>query len=294
MSLRPAAAENHALRNVPWGRVALVGVIAGFTSGLFGVGGGIVIVPTLVLLAGFPHKLATGTSLSAIVPISISGIVGYATAGEVDWAAAVCVAAGAVVGAVVGTRWLVRISAPVLQICFAGAMLLTATKMFLEDGDGAGRAGLTVAMAIALVLLGLLSGILAGLLGVGGGIIIVPVLTLAFGIPHVVAKGTSLAVILPTAVIGTVRNRRSQLTALAAATVVGLAGMASAFAASKLSLELDPAISQTLFAALLTLVALRLARTGFAALRAGQALAGATPAGTAAGGPAGIADSGEA
>lgn len=294
MSLAAATAENHSLRDVPWGRVALVGVIAGFTSGLFGVGGGIVIVPTLVLLAGFPHKLATGTSLSAIVPISISGIVGYATAGEVDWAAAVCVAAGAVVGAVVGTRWLVRIRAPVLQICFAAAMLLTAAKMFLDDGDGAGRAGLTVAMATALVLLGVASGILAGLLGVGGGIIIVPVLTLAFGVPHVVAKGTSLAVILPTAVIGTVRNRRSQLTALTPAAVVGLAGMTSAFAASKLSLELDPAVSQTLFAALLTLVAARLARTGITALRAERAGADAATAGPARNRPAGIAETGEA
>jgi uncharacterized membrane protein YfcA len=149
-------------------------------------------------------------------------------------------------------------------------------------------------MATALVLLGVASGILAGLLGVGGGIIIVPVLTLAFGVPHVVAKGTSLAVILPTAVIGTVRNRRSQLTALTPAAVVGLAGMTSAYAASKLSLELDPAVSQTLFAALLTLVAARLARTGITALRAERAGADAATAGPARNRPAGIAETGEA
>ena len=89
-------------------RIVAVGMIAGFTSGLFGVGGGIVIVPALVLLAGFDQKLATGTSLTAIVPIAISGIVGYAIDGEVDFAAAACIAVGAVVGAVIGTAGCAR------------------------------------------------------------------------------------------------------------------------------------------------------------------------------------------
>lgn len=256
-----------------------VGVIAGFTSGLFGVGGGIVIVPALVMVARFPHKLATGTSLGAIVPISVAGIVGYATAGEVDWAAAACVAIGAVAGAVAGTRWLLRISTPVLQLGFATAMVLTAAKMFVDDSSGAGRSDLTLGMALALVALGLASGILAGLLGVGGGIIIVPVLTLVFGLPHVLAKGTSLAVILPTAVIGTARNRQSRLTALRPAAVVGLAGIGSAYVASRLSIGLDPGLSQTLFAGLVAVAAVRLARTGLAGLRAG-------PSAPAAGGPA--------
>jgi hypothetical protein len=277
MSLAQPATGATTLDAVPWGRVALVGVVAGFTSGLFGVGGGIVIVPLLVLVAGFPHKLATGTSLTAIVPISISGIVGYASAGEVDWAAAGCVTTGALVGTVVGTRWLVRVSPSVLQIVFAAAMLLTAARMFVEDGDGGGRADLTVALALALTLLGSVSGLLAGLLGVGGGIIIVPVLTLAFGLPHVLAKGTSLAVIVPTAVLGTLRNRRSQLTAVGPAVVVGVAGIATAFAASQLALELEPAVSQALFAALLTAVAVRVAVTGVTGWRADRAAAAGGP-----------------
>ena len=274
-----------------WPRIVAVGVIAGFTSGLFGVGGGIIIVPTLVLLAGFPHKLATGTSLTAIVPISIAGIVGYATAGEVDWAAAACIAAGAVAGAVAGTRWLVRASTPLLQLGFSVAMLLTAAKLFVDDGSGGGRDALTTGMALALVALGLASGVLAGLLGVGGGIIIVPALTLAFGVPLVLAKGTSLAVILPTAVIGTARNLRSGLTALRPAVAVGLAGIGTAYLASKLSIGLDPEISQALFAGLLALVALRLGREGVRGLRSGRTRAADAEPVAAAADPAG---SGEA
>jgi uncharacterized protein len=250
-----------------WGRTVAVGLIAGFASGMFGVGGGIVIVPALALLVGFPHKLATGTSLSAIVPISLAGTIGYATAGQVDWIAAVGLSGGALAGAALGTRLLARVRTPWLQLAFAMAMLLTAGRMFLESADGTGRPSLTLPMLAGLIVLGVASGVLAGLLGVGGGVIIVPALTLAFGVPHVLAKGTSLAVILPTAVVGTIGNRRSQLTALKPASVVGAAGIGSALIASRLSLGLDPTVSRALFASLLVIVAMRLAHSGMMGLR---------------------------
>ena len=242
-------------------------MIAGLTSGLFGVGGGIVIVPALVALAGFDTKLATGTSLTAIVPISISGAVGYAIADEVDWAAAGCVAAGALVGALVGTHLLRRIDAATLQLLFAFAMLATAARMVVETGDGDGRGTLTALGAIALVAVGLGSGVLAGLLGVGGGILIVPALTIGFAVPLALAKGTSLAVIIPTAILGTIRNRRVGLTALKPAAVVGGAGIASALVASQISVDLDARVSSVLFAILLVLVAIRLLRTALRARR---------------------------
>lgn len=247
---------------VPWAPVVVAGLVAGFTSGLFGVGGGIVIVPALTLLARFPPKLATGTSLTAIVPISIAGAIGYATSGEVDLAYAALVAVGALAGAVAGTRWLETISVPALQLAFSALMVVTAVRLVAGgDGDGTGRTDLTLAVAAGLVLLGAAAGVLAGLFGVGGGVIIVPVLTIVFGLPLVLAKGTSLAVILPTALMGTLRNRTSGLTALRPGVVVGLAGVVSAFAASQVSLGLDPHLSALLFAALLLVVAARLGWT---------------------------------
>ncbi len=249
-------------RAIPWAAVAGAGLVAGFTSGLFGVGGGIVVVPALTLLARFPPKLATGTSLTAIVPISIAGAIGYASSGEVDAAYAALVAVGALAGAVIGTRWLESISAPALQLAFAVLMLVTAVRLVAGgEGDGTGRADLGLTVVVGLVALGLAAGILAGLFGVGGGVIIVPVLTIAFGLPLVLAKGTSLAVIIPTATMGTLRNRRTGLTALRPGLVVGLAGVLSALAASQLSLGLDPDLSAALFAVLLVVVAIRLAVT---------------------------------
>jgi len=259
----PSAAASEPERPpIPWLAVIGAGLVAGFTSGLFGVGGGIVVVPALTLLARFPAKLATGTSLTAIVPISIAGAIGYATAGEVDAAAAGLVILGSLAGAVIGTRWLESISVPALQLLFAGLMLVTAVRLVGGgDVDGAGRIDLGPAAIAGLVVLGLAAGILAGLFGVGGGIIIVPALTIVFGLPLVLAKGTSLAVIIPTGVVGTLRNRKAGLTALKPGLLVGLAGVASALAASQLSLDLDPDLSALLFAALLVVVAIRLGLT---------------------------------
>ncbi len=138
-------------------------------------------------------------------------------------------------------------------------MVVTAVRLVAGgDVDGDGRAALTLGAVAGLLLLGLASGVLAGLLGVGGGVIIVPALTLVFGLPLVLAKGTSLAVIVPTAVFGTIRNRASGLTALRPGLAVGLAGVVSAALASQLSLGLDPELSAALFAVLLLAVAVRL------------------------------------
>lgn len=242
------------------GRAVVVGLLAGFTSGLFGVGGGVVIVPGLVMLARFPQRLAHGTSLTAIVPIALAGMAGYAVAGEVDLAVALLVAAGGLVGAPLGVAALARLSNRFLQLGFAGVLLLTAVRMVMEEGDGVGRVVIGVGDAIGYVVTGLAAGMLAGLMGVGGGVIIVPLLTIVFGFPLVLAKGTSLAVIVPTALVGTLRNIRHRTTDLRAGVLVGAAGVLTAAAASQISLGLDPTLSAWLFAALLVLVAVRLVR----------------------------------
>src|SRR4051794_29643170 len=83
---QPPAATTR-LRLAPW-KPIVVGLVAGLLSGIFGVGGGILIVPGLVLALGMQQRLAHGTSLAAIIPIAAAGLSGYAVAGEVDWLAA--------------------------------------------------------------------------------------------------------------------------------------------------------------------------------------------------------------
>lgn len=245
--------------SVPWvARAIAVGVIAGLASGLFGVGGGIVLVPGLVLLAGLSQRMAHGTSLAAIVPIALAGVVGYAAGGEVDGVAAALTAVGVLVGAPIGVHLLGRLPERALRIGFAVILLLSALRLVVAPEQADGQVAVTVATGATFAITGVAAGVLAGVMGVGGGVIMVPAFTVLFGMPIVLAKGTSLAVIVPGAILGTIRNRAQRTTDLRLGLVAGVSGVATAFLASRLSLGMDPDVASRTFAALLMVVVLRM------------------------------------
>jgi len=99
-------------------KLAAIGVCGGLLSGLLGVGGGVVMVPLLVLWASYGQRDAHAISLGAIIPISIAGIATYGIAGEVRWWDALALAAGSIVGAQIGAGILTRIDERLLKIIF--------------------------------------------------------------------------------------------------------------------------------------------------------------------------------
>lgn len=267
---RPAATRASALV------AAGVGAAAGAMSGLFGVGGGILIVPGLVILGGMAQRKAHATSLAAIVPIAVAAALGYAIEGAVDWMAALLLTVGAAVGTVAGTRALRRLPERTLRIAFAGFMLLAAALLPVEV-TSVGTTTIDVGVSALLVAVGVVAGALAGLLGVGGGIVMVPALVLLASVPQAVAKGTSLAVIVPTALVGTIQNVRRGDADLSVAAVAGGAGVLFAFLASLVSVRMDPLLSAVLFGLLLVAVAARLLLSARGTAGAGRPNLGTRP-----------------
>jgi uncharacterized protein len=100
-------------------RLVLIGLVSGFLSALFGVGGGIVVVPLLILLYRFGPHVATATSLAGIVITALAGAITYAIHGEVDFAYAALVGVPAAVGATLGTALQRRVHAKALTYLFA-------------------------------------------------------------------------------------------------------------------------------------------------------------------------------
>ena len=113
-------------------QLVAIGVVGGLLSGLLGVGGGIVMVPLLVLWAGFRQRDAHALSLGAIIPISIGGIVTFGIAGEVHWLDAAALAVGAIVGARLGAGLLARIGERPLKVVFGLFLLGVAVAMGLH------------------------------------------------------------------------------------------------------------------------------------------------------------------
>jgi uncharacterized membrane protein YfcA len=120
----------------------------------------------------------------------------------------------------------------------------------------------SAALFIALAAFGLGTGAAAGLLGVGGGILMVPFLTLAVGLSQHAAEATSLVVVLPTAIVASVALRRRGVGDLGLALRFGLVGALGGAAGALLALALPAATLRVVFAAFLTLVGLRLVHDG--------------------------------
>jgi hypothetical protein len=236
-----------------------IGLAAGLLSGLFGVGGGTVIVPLLVLLLKFDQRLAAGTSLAAIVPTATVGVISYAVHGSVAWIPALILAAGAVIGAQFGTWLLPRVSQTALRWGFVGFLAVVIVSLFIVIPSRDAGLDLDIVTILGLVVLGLVTGTLAGLLGVGGGVIVVPALMLLFGTSDLIAKGTSLLMMIPTAVSGTVGNVRRRNVDLVAAALIGGAACTTTALGAWIATLVDPFLGNILFAAFLAFIAVQMA-----------------------------------
>jgi uncharacterized membrane protein YfcA len=110
---------------------ALIGLFGGIASGLFGVGGGVIMVPAMVYFLNLPIKTAIGTSLVVIVPTAIAGSAKHFTQGNIHWATAWSLIPTAVVGGVLGT-WLTSIiPAAGLKRAFGGFIILIGLRLLL-------------------------------------------------------------------------------------------------------------------------------------------------------------------
>lgn len=115
-----------------WLGIGLIGLFGGLTSGLFGVGGGVVFVPLLVLLFSFNLHLAIGTSLAAIVPTAVVGAWRHFSEGWIDFRVALLLALFAMVGAWLGAGLSLKLDLILLRKIFAGFLFVVALRLFFK------------------------------------------------------------------------------------------------------------------------------------------------------------------
>ena len=125
----PASAEALRHRSL---RLAVIGTLAGLFSGLFGVGGGSVIVPLLVLWLGYEEHAATATSLAAIIFIAAFAALTQGLYGNVHVLDAVLIGVPAVGGVLIGTRLQQRLPARTVSLLFAVVLVLSAIELILR------------------------------------------------------------------------------------------------------------------------------------------------------------------
>jgi uncharacterized membrane protein YfcA len=233
------------------------GVGAGLLSGMFGLGGGIIIVPGLMFALKMDQRRAHGTSLGGVFLISCASFLTYWKHDEVNWHIVLWLALGSVCGSLIGARLLATLSKRTLTISFIAVLVIAGVRMFFKI-DSSGTMVINAPTAAWLVLIGVIVGAIAGMLGIGGGLMTVPILVVLFHVSPALAKGTSLAVVIPTAFTGTLQNFRNKNTDLSAAGIVSVTGVFSAIGGSWLATRMDDVISNFLFAVLLIVIAARM------------------------------------
>lgn len=236
-----------------WRGIA-AGVVAGLAGGLFGVGGGIILVPTLTGVFGLTQHQAHGTSLAVIAATALPATVIYALHGQVDWRTALPVAIGSLVTARFGARAASRLSGVALKRAFAVFLVLVAARLFWRVPAPADHAGIPGLAGIGFDLaVGAAVGLVAGFMGVGGGIVAVPAFVLGLGMSQHVAQGTSLAVILVTGPAGAVEHARHGNVVREAIPPLALGAAAGALVASGVASTLRNDVLVRAFAVFLVL-----------------------------------------
>jgi uncharacterized membrane protein YfcA len=233
---------------------------------LLGVGGGFVMAPLQAIWTRTDQHRITGTSLTAVIPISLVGAaVYYVGRGrpQVDLPVALFLVLGSAGGAYAGARAAPRVSERGLKMLLA-VLLIVVGVMELYGGLLGKVATLHAAGGsadpvrdILIVVTGLVIGILSGLTGVGGGIFIVPALVLGFGIGQRVAQGTSLLAVLPTAAIGAATHYRLGNVDVRSAGWIASAGVPAAIVGAILAQFLPERLLATLFGLFLVATAIR-------------------------------------
>lgn len=245
----------------------VVGMLVGVLSGMFGIGGGTVIVPALVWL-GLSQRNAAATSTLAIVPTSISGVVSYATGGHVDWLAAVLLFCGMFVGGQIGSWLLSRLPELVLRWIFVAFLVFVVINQvsFVPSRDH--QIVMSVTTGICLALLGVIIGTLAGLLGIGGGALAVPSLSMLFGASDLIARGTSLLAMFPNSITTSAANLKRKLAHVKTALIIGVVAAVTAPLGTWIAGEVSPRVGAIMFACYLCVL---LVRSVFVAVKATRA-----------------------
>ncbi len=185
----------------------LTGALVGFASGLLGVGGGFIMVPIqfflLTSIGVDPTtaiRVAFGTSLAVILPTAISGALGHARRGVVLFRPMILMGISGLIAAIIGGTLAANTPGVYLKIIFGLLVLISGIWMLIAkypEISGQPKKGF-----LNYILIGFITGLLSGLLGVGGGVIMVPILMILMGFSMIRAVGTSTAVIIFTSIGG--------------------------------------------------------------------------------------------
>lgn len=258
-------------------RSASIGFLGGISGGLLGGGTGVVTVPALDRHSTLSRHVIHGTSTLANVSAALVGSIVYTLrGGHVDFVPGIGLMVGGVIGAYVGARWVSKVPEVVLRSLFVLVLVLSATKFLLQGagiqvGASTGLFEGTALIVSVATVTGLLVGAYSAAMGLGGGLLVVPVMAVMFGANLHTAAGTSLLVMLPNAIVGAATHIRHGSADLRVGKPLAIAALPGALVGVTLALALPERGLAVVLGTFMAFLAVREVRRWRQAAQAAQA-----------------------
>jgi len=250
----------------------VIAALVGIVSAMTGLGGGFLIVPFLVLLFHLEIHQAVGTSLVMIIFTAASATFAYARQKRIDYKVSMILSVGTVPGAVVGAYLTTLISGKLLSALFGVFLLIIALQMVRRDYkiarsetglrrtlvDSKGVSFDYTARVAPGLLLSFLGGVASGLFGVGGGVVMVPVMVMVVGMPFHLAVAASMFIMLFTSISGAATHLSFGNIVPVYAFYLSIGIVLGTQIGAAVARRLRHRVVQTLFATFLSIVGIRM------------------------------------
>lgn len=244
-------------------KAIIIGLTAGYLSGHFGIGGGLITTPSIRLFLGYPPLIAVGTPLVINIPTALAGLYAYDKSGFVERKLVAKLALPGIAGVIAGSYSTRFVNGSLILLITSGIIFILGLR-FLFDLPG-GKSERKVS-SFSLVLSGLLIGLFSGFLGLGGGFLLVPFLMVWLRKDIKSAFGTSLAVIAAITIPGAVVHYYLGHVDLLLAVQIMLGVIPGAFLGSRVAVNLPDRILKVAFSVLMLVLAGYLGYTEFTRL----------------------------
>lgn len=256
--------------------IVAIGFVIGMLTGIFGVGGGFLLTPALMIILGVPGQIAVGTGLAAIFPNSILGILKRRGSSTIDYRLAIIISFGSIIGVIIGSHILdVLKNMPkfeifgntqdpvqyILLFLFLIVLIIIASYLYLDYKKNDGKAPIKrigylskfkvppymhfqsleepALSVIGVLFLGLVIGTLTGFMGIGGGVILLPVLIYMVGQRTNKAAGTSLILVGVSSFVAVIRKSAGGDIDVILLIALLTGGMIGTFVGTKIGLRLS-------------------------------------------------------
>ena len=267
----------------------IIGIIAGIMAGMFGIGGGIVMVPALMTLKGFSITQANGASLTALMmPVGILAVIEYKKKNLIDYKVASFMALGLLLGVYFGSRLALTLPVMLLKQIYGIFLLAVFWKFFdfktikrkeiilntvgnnlIENVVDNESISLLNKMKkrssiFYLLPLAIIAGILSGMFGIGGGLVIVPIMITLLKFSAKKAVGTSLAaLLLPVALPGVLTYYYAGQLEIQSSLIMALGLILGSFAGAKITISLPSPFIKRIYAFFILIIGINFIYTGF-------------------------------